>query len=110
MAAVVASVSSPSASSTTSVAVPAAAAQDLRCLTLALVATSEAKEQAKQAAIAEAWYFMGRLDAEVPGIDLKPALTGVLEAMNKNPHTRDIGVACDAEFVKRGADLRNLVG
>jgi hypothetical protein len=99
------------ADSAASAALPAGAEKDVQCLTLALVATSVEKDPAKQQGIiAEAWFFMGRLDAEAPSIDLKPALSSAFDKMKGNPGTKDIGTACDAEFQKRGADLRNLGG
>jgi len=88
-----------------------AAEQDVRCLALVLVAVSMEKDQAKQQGmIAEAWYFAGRLDAEAPGIALKPALTGGLDSIKGNPQAKEIGAACDAAFQKRGDDLKNLGG
>ena len=86
-----------------------AAERDVQCVTLALVAVSAEKDQTKQqAVIAEAWYFLGRLDSDAPGADLKQATAKAFETMKGNPHTKDIGVACDAEFEKRGADLTKL--
>jgi hypothetical protein len=94
-----------SARSTTSVATE----RDVQCLTLTLLASSLEKDQTKQEAIvAETWYFLGRLDVEAPGQDLKRAVNSAFEAVNGNPRAKEIGSACDAQFETRGADLREL--
>jgi hypothetical protein len=52
--------------------------------------------------------FPGRSDSDAPGADLKQATAKAFDAMKGNPHTKEIGAACDAEFEKRGADLTKL--
>jgi hypothetical protein len=85
------------------VALSASAEKDLQCVTLGLVAAGTEKDQTKlQAAIAAAWYFLGRLDIEAPYLDLKRETSRALGAMNGDPRTRDIGAACDAQFAGRG--------
>jgi hypothetical protein len=111
LAALAAPFSTPAFSTERSPPLSAAAEQDVRCLALGLVGVSMEKDQTKQQGmIAETWYFAGRLDAEAPGLALKPALTGALDSMNGNPKAKETGAACDAAFQKRGDDLKNIGG
>lgn len=82
------------------------AMKDLQCFTLGLVAAGGTSEAAKQqSAVAGVWYFLGRLDGEAPGIDLRKEADRALARMSGDPRTKKIGAACDAQFRNRGADL-----
>jgi hypothetical protein len=85
------------------------AERDLKCLTLGLVASNSEKDQTKlTVGIAASWYFLGRLDGEAPGIDIRRETNRALAAMYGDPLTKDVGAACDAQFRGRGAVLMNI--
>lgn len=87
------------------------AVKDLQCFTLALVGAGGATEAAKRDdSVAGVWYFLGRLDGEAPGIDLRKEADRALARMSGDPRTKKIGAACDAQFRNRGADLIALGG
>jgi len=93
------------------IALSPSAANDLECFTLGLVAAGGANQAAKRdSAVAGLWYFLGRLDGEAPGIDLRKEADRALARMSGNPHTNEIGAACDAQFRNRSADLIRLGG
>ena len=80
--------------------------QDLQCFVLYTVAAGNEKDEKKVAGIiAGTWYFLGRIDAKAPGIDLEKVMRQEIPAMQADPRTKEIGAACDAQFSKRGADL-----
>ena len=83
--------------------------RDVQCFTLGLVAAGGEKDCARRdTAVAGVWYFLGRLDSEAPGIDLKREADRALARMNGKRATVDIAAACDAQFSKRGAELVRL--
>ena len=83
--------------------------RDVQCFTLALVAAGGEKDPARrQTAVAGVWYFLGRIDSEAPGIDLKRNADRAFARMRRTRGTMDIAAACDAQFRKRGADLVRL--
>lgn len=92
-------------------ALSASAEQDLKCFTLALVGASVVKDQDPdklKSAIAESWYFLGRLDAKAPGIDLNQAARRAFDGMNGNPKTKEVGATCDTLFISRASVLKNM--
>ena len=50
-------------------------------------------------------YFVGKLQAEAPGLDLVTAVREQAQTFENNPRLKEIGAACDAEFHKRGEEL-----
>ena len=85
---------------------PAAAKQDMECFVLYTIAAGkETDEKRKTGAIAGTWYFLGRLDAAAPGLDLESAMRTGITDLQSNPKAREIGDACDEQFTKRGSDL-----
>lgn len=86
--------------------IPPAAKQDVQCFVLYSVAAGNEKDEKKIAGIiAGTWYFLGRIDAKAPGINLEQAMRTQIAALQGNPRTKEIGTACDAQFSRRGADL-----
>jgi hypothetical protein len=45
---------------------------------------------------------------EAPTVNLVEAVRQEANAFDGNPHMKDVGNACDAEFQKRGAELIDL--
>jgi hypothetical protein len=83
--------------------------RDLQCFVLYTLAAGTEKDEKKlTGVIAGTWYFLGRIDAIAPGIDLDSAMHAELAEMHSNPKTKEIGAACDAQFSKRGSDLVDL--
>jgi hypothetical protein len=88
----------------------AAAESDAECLTLSLIAASVVKDDAEKmkVAVAESWYFLGRLDSRASSPDLKLLLPPIANRLEKDPHVKELGQQCDKLFTGRGADLRSL--
>ena len=64
--------------------------RDVQCFTLGLVAAGGEKDSARrETAVAGVWYFLGRLDSEAPGIDLKREADRALDRMNGKRATVD---------------------
>lgn len=88
---------------------PPAIKPDLQCFILYTVAAGTEKDEKRVAsAIAGTWYFIGRIDAIAPGLDLGQAMRAEIADLEHNPKTEAIGAACDAQFAKRGSDMTNL--
>jgi hypothetical protein len=88
---------------------PPAVKQDLQCFVLYTIAAGTEKDEKRLAsAVAGTWYFIGRIDAAAPGLDLGQAMRAEIADLEHNPKTEAIGAACDAQFAKRGADMTNL--
>jgi hypothetical protein len=80
-------------------------------MTLTLIAAGTEKDETKrQSAIAESWYYVGRLDVSAPGTDLKQATNRALATMQAQSQAENekIGAVCDSQFQNRGADLRQM--
>jgi hypothetical protein len=108
-AALAAAASATSARAASAPSLSTAVKQDLQCFVLYTIAAgTETDETKRTGAIAGTWYFLGQIDAVDPGLDLDQAMRAEIVAMQNNPHTKEIGAACDAQFSKRGADLVSL--
>lgn len=89
--------------------VPPAIKPDLQCFILYTIAAGTEKDEKRLAsAIAGTWYFIGRIDAVAPGLDLGQAMRAEIAALEHDPKTEAIGATCDARFAKRGSDMTNL--
>ena len=84
--------------------------QDVQCFVLYSVAAGNVTdEKQRTAAIAGTWYFLGRIDAKSPGLDLEQAMRQEIDAMQGNEtQAKAVGTACDAQFSKRGGELTSL--
>ncbi|PAX07496.1 hypothetical protein [Sphingomonas lenta] len=94
-------------------AAPAASAdpvknEDVRCLAVMAFATGNTKEQDRAGLVAGTMYFLGRIDARMPGLDYRAALRRLLtdEASLKAFSTE--AVRCGAILEKRGGELQAL--
>jgi hypothetical protein len=80
-----------------------------QCLLLYLAAAGDGKdEKVQQAAIVGSWYFLGKLDATAPGLDLVQALREKVAALQVDPRADEIGAACDTELSTRGTQLLDI--
>jgi hypothetical protein len=81
--------------------------QDVQCFLLYAVAIEGAKddEKAQHGASLAVMYFVGKLAAEAPGLDLAAAAREVAAGLEGNGHAKEIGAACDSEFSDRGKQL-----
>lgn len=89
---------------------PAEAEKDAKCLTLSLLAANVLKNDPEKmkSVVAESWYFMGRMDSVAPDQDLKTLLPRIVQQLQRDPHTKELGPMCDALFLERAAQLRSL--
>ena len=79
---------------------------DVRCFMLYAVGVATATEDKNRtAATLGTLYFVGKLQAEAPGLDLVTAVRAEAQTFESNPKLKEIGAACDAEFQKRGQEL-----
>jgi hypothetical protein len=85
------------------------AQKDVQCFILFATAVDDAhtaKDEKVAAATSLAvMYYLGKLAIEAPGLDLVEAVRQEAVTMEGNPHTKDIGAACDVEFSRVGFDL-----
>jgi hypothetical protein len=65
-------------------------------------------DQLRQAGSLGVMYFLGKLTAEAPALNLADAVRQDGKAMDANPHLKAIGAACDSEFAKRGKQLTDF--
>ena len=109
MAGLLAASAAPRANAAPAAPTPPAVKQDLQCFVLYTVAAGTEKDEKRQAsAVAGTWYYIGRIDAAAPGLDLGQAMRAEIADLQHNPKTEAIGAACDARFAKRGSDMTNL--
>ena len=86
-----------------------AISKDVQCFLLFSVGIDQSKdEEAKQVAATAVTYYLGRLNAAAPDLDIAQAVLDEATALEKNPLAGKIGAACDAEFAKRGEELTRI--
>jgi hypothetical protein len=86
-----------------------AARQDLRCFVLYAIAVDQAQdEKVKTGTSLGLMYFFAKIKLEAPALNLADAIRQEATAMDNDPRLKDEGVACDAEFQKRGDELLDL--
>lgn len=83
--------------------------KDVQCFVLFAAAADsagKAKDEAARAATSMGvMYYLGKLQAGAPGLNLVAAVRQEADGFAGNPHMKDIGAACDDEFQKRGQEL-----
>ncbi len=79
---------------------------DIQCFMLYSVGVGTATDDnSRTAGSLGVMYFIGKLQAEAPGLDLVAAVREQAQTFENNPRLKEIGAACDAEFHKRGEEL-----
>jgi hypothetical protein len=90
------------------------AQKDVQCFLLYAAAVGAAaktnNQNTKEAASLGLMYFLGKLQAGAPGLNLLDAVRQQAKVMDGSPSAKEIGTACDAEFTARGAELKALGG
>jgi hypothetical protein len=82
---------------------------DVQCFMLYSVGVATATEDKNRTAgTLGVMYFVGKLQAEAPGLDLVTAVREQAQTFENNPRLKEIGAACDAEFHKRGEELLEI--
>lgn len=90
-------------------ALSAAAEKDAQCFVLYMAAVGGAKDDHdKQGAVAGTWYFLGKLEASAPGVDLVHTIQHEADVIQGSSHAHEIGAACDSEFQSKGAQLMDV--
>jgi hypothetical protein len=88
--------------------------QDVQCFMLYAIAVQRAvagnDDKVRQAAGLGVMYFFTKLKTEAPTLDLFSTIHQEAAKMQAGPQLKALGEACDTEFQKQGADLRNLGG
>jgi hypothetical protein len=88
-------------------AAPVADQPDLKCLIIAMAAIESGRADAQQPGVLGAIYYLGRLDARTPGLDLRSAIAA--EEATLKPETMGAEAArCAAELKSRSAAIRAL--
>ncbi len=86
--------------------------RDVQCFILFAAATDRAATandgKAKEGATLGLMYYMGKLAVGAPGLNLVDAVRKQASVMDGNSHLKEIGESCDAEFAKRGSELREM--
>jgi len=80
---------------------------DRRCLLVAMTLAAHADEAMRQAGMASALYFLGRIDGRATELDLEGALYAEAVRMTEDDVRRE-GPRCGAELTARGADLQEM--
>jgi hypothetical protein len=83
--------------------------QDVRCFMLFAAAVDQAgkakNDDEREATSLAVMYFLGKLTVEAPTLNLVEAVRQEATALEGNPRAKDVGMACDTEFSKRGREL-----
>ena len=86
--------------------------KDVQCFILFAAATDRAATaddgKAKEAATLGIMYYIGKLAVDAPGLNLVDAVRQQASVMGGNSQLKQIGESCDAEFAKRGSELRDV--
>ncbi|HEX8936799.1 MAG TPA: hypothetical protein VF776_00890 [Sphingomicrobium sp.] len=86
--------------------------KDVQCFILFAAATDRAATaddgKAKEAATLGIMYYIGKLAVDAPGLNLVDAVRQQASVMEGNSQLKQIGESCDAEFAKRGSELRDV--
>lgn len=84
--------------------------QDVQCFLLYAVAIDDSKndEKAQHGSSLALMYFVGKLAAEAPSLDLAAAARQVGTELEGNEHAKEVGAACDSEFSDRGKQLMDV--
>ena len=82
----------------------AATAQDVRCVVLALRLSGSDDAVMRASGMATTMYYLGRLDADAPGIDLESTLADAITKMTPDD-LRAAGLTCGQTLMDRGKAL-----
>ncbi len=83
--------------------------QDLHCLAAFSLVGDSAKGEDKLKVMAVAMFYVGRIDAEAPGLDLEGALANVISAPDyQNNSLKADMERCGTEMQSKGAELQKV--
>lgn len=80
---------------------------DLRCLVVGYALSGSAEEKHQSAAVPFSVYYLGRLDARSPPVDLEKRL-GDLAATMTSDDIKTEAARCGADFQRRGSALQAI--
>jgi hypothetical protein len=78
---------------------------DVQCALLLATAVGNAKESEQQAPMLGMFFFLGKLKAEAPALNLEAAFKQEFAALAGNPAAEKVGERCDAEIQKQSKDM-----
>ena len=83
--------------------------QDLHCLAAFSLVADSAKDEDKSSVMTVAMFYVGRLDAEAPELDLESALAKVLSAPDYRDSSLKADIArCSVEMQSKGTELQKV--
>ena len=83
--------------------------QDLHCLAAFSLVGDSAKGEDKPSIMIIAMFYVGRLDAEAPGLDLEDALADVISAPGYRASSFQADIArCSAEMEAKAGELKKV--
>ncbi len=93
-------------------ALNSAAQRDVQCFVLyaAAAGSEEQDEKTRQAGAMGLMYYYGKLQVEIPNLDLEAVIRREAEIMQGNARLEAVGEGCDSEFQKQAGALRDLGG
>jgi hypothetical protein len=107
LAACAAVVASPVAAQSVQATSPAVA-RDVQCFILYAAAAGSTSGDEQTPGLLGTAYFIGKLKAEAPDLDLLAAARGAVNSLQTNPQAKAIGASCDDEIAKFGEEMSRV--
>ena len=107
VAASAAIVASPGPAQATQVSSPAVA-RDVQCFILYAAAAGSTSGDEQTPGLLGTAYFVGKLKAEAPDLDLLAAARGAVDSLQSNPQAKAIGASCDEEIARFSEEMSRV--
>jgi hypothetical protein len=85
-----------------------AVVRDVQCFILYAAAAGSNSGDEQTPGLLGTAYFVGKLKAEAPGLDLLAAARGAVESLQSNPQAKAIGRSCDDEIARFSEEMSRV--